>query len=309
MIDTLTQLLATTHLAGDVFSHSLCDPPWGMRYPAAGHVWFHVVATGSCQLVADGERPRALTTHDLVLLPYGTGHLLCDAPDSRAIDVDPAWVRQQTRWPIVVTTGRGRRTRGPRSEIMCGSFSGAHSVLRLLPRVIFISGQQVMSHVGMQSTMQQLYRELAQHDVGAGSIIKRLLEVMFVQILRHWLDTVPAGSAGWLGALRDESIGNALGLMHADPARTWTIRTLAREVGMSRPVFARRFAEQVGDTPMEYLRAVRIDRAAEMLARTSDSIAEIANAVGYTSEYAFNRAFARERGVPPGRFRKTTDPR
>src|SRR5262245_56318366 len=115
-MDTLTQLLASSQLAGDVFSHSLCDPPWGMRYPAAGHVWFHVVATGSCQLIVERDKPRALTTHDLVLLPYGTGHLLCDAPESPAIDVDPAWVRAQPSWPVVVTTGRGRRARGARCE-------------------------------------------------------------------------------------------------------------------------------------------------------------------------------------------------
>jgi len=311
-VDVLADLLAATQLTGDVFSHTLCDPPWGLRYAPAGHVWFHIIAHGTCRLLPDGDRARQLATHDLVMLPHGTGHALCDDPESVCVDADPEWVRAQPR-PLMLTTrrlaGSGRRGvhGGARCEIMCGNYTVAsprtHPVLRLLPKVIHVPGREIMTRADLHATMQLILREFSDNDVGSQIIVPRLLEVLFVQVLRHWLDTRPVGEHGWLGALRDEPIGNALGLMHASPARAWTVRSLARSVGLSRPVFARRFTERVGDTPMGYLRGVRVERAARLLVETADSLAAIATAVGYTSEYAFNRAFRRARGVPPGRFR------
>jgi transcriptional regulator GlxA family with amidase domain len=133
-------------------------------------------------------------------------------------------------------------------------------------------------------------------------VVSRLLEVMFVLVLRRWLDDNVV--TGWLGALRDEPIGKALVALHTEPARAWSVAELARKVGLSRPVLARRFTEKVGDTPLGYLRKLRLDIASVMLHDTEESIASIANKVGYTSEFAFNRAFQRARGTPPGRYRR-----
>jgi transcriptional regulator GlxA family with amidase domain len=244
------------------------------------------------------------------VLPHGTGHVLCDRPGSACITVDPAWVRTQPR-PLRLTTKRRGISDLGDSEIMCGNYTVAsprtHPVLTALPKVIHLPGKRIMADASLHATMQQLQREFAAADIGSQTVVSRLLDVLFVQVLRDWLDTQPT-KPGWLGALRDEPIGNALGLLHQAYARPWTVRSLAREVGLSRPVFARRFHDKVGDTPMGYLRTVRIEAAARRLGETTDSIAAIANAVGYTSEYAFNRAFHRERGTPPGRFRKRATP-
>jgi AraC-like DNA-binding protein len=305
VVDVLGDLLAITRLTGDVLSHSLCDPPWGLRYQPAPHVWFHIVATGACQLMADRGAAHQLGPNDLVLLPHGTGHVLCDRPDSRCITVDLDWLASAPR-PIMVSTGRRLRG-GLRSEILCGNYTVAaattHPALRSLPKVIRVPGREVVARAGMHATTQELWRELDRGDIGSPAVVSRLLEVLFVQVLRYWLDTQPPGSTSWLGALRDAPIGKALGLLHTTPERAWTVRTLAREVGLSRPVFARRFAGQVGEAPMSYLRRVRVERASQLLVETRDSLGAIAAAVGYTSEYAFNRAFTRERRVPPGRYR------
>jgi AraC-like DNA-binding protein len=308
-LDTLSDLLAVTHLEGGVLSHSLCDPPWGLRYPAAGHVWFHIVASGACQLAPAKGPARALATQDLVLLPHGGGHVLRDAPSSKCIDVDLEWLRAQPGEPMVVSTGR--RARGERTEILCGNYTVAsastHPALRSLPHVIHVPGRDVLARPRMHATMQELWRELAARDVGSRAVVSRLLEILFVEVLRYWLDIQPPGAASWLGALRDPPIGNALQLLLAAPERAWTVASLAREVGLSRAVFARRFAELVGTTPMTYLRGQRIERAAKQLLDTRASIAEVASAVGYTSEYAFNRAFRREMKIAPGRYRRRAE--
>ncbi len=296
-MDVLADILTVTRLTGHVACHAWCDPPWGLRFDPAPKVWFHVVASGTATLVLAKGRPLALGPHDVVLLPHGNGHTLCDDPRSPTVDL-ATWQKRPARKP-------GPR---PRSELLCGSYTMAfqeiHPVLRLLPPVIHISGGALRSHRALQASLDILLRELADMDVGAERVISRLLEVMFVLALRQWLDDNADRATGWLGALRDAPIGRALVELHMDPARDWTVADLARAVGMSRAVLARRFTEKVGETPLGYLRKLRIDLATVALHDTDHSLAEIAKSVGYTSEFAFNRAFQRARGVPPGRYRR-----
>jgi AraC-like DNA-binding protein len=127
---------------------------------------------------------------------------------------------------------------------------------------------------------------------------------MFVDVVRNHIDTLPAGSQGWLSGLRDEHVGAALRLIHARPTEAWTIERLAREVGLSRSAFAERFVHYVRITPMSYLARWRMQLAARLLERPSISVAQAGAEVGYESEAAFNRAFKRFVGVPPGTWRK-----
>jgi AraC-like DNA-binding protein len=312
-MDVLADILSVTRLTGDVFSHTFCDPPWGLRYEPAPDVWFHIVATGTCQLIAGADRPRVLATNDLVLLPHGTGHRLCDAPASPCLTVNVARARARGA-AAHLTMGPDGPRRPPngryQTEVLCGSYSLAfarvHPVLRLLPPVIHIPGRHSAAHAGLQSTIQQLVAEFGARDVGSSKVVSRLLDVLFVHVLRYWLDTQPASKTGWLGGLRDESLGRALVAMHTAPAKPWTVRSLAASAGLSRPVFARRFTTHVGTTPLGYLRDLRIDLASRLLRETDQPIASIAASVGYTSEFAFNRAFQRVRGTPPGRFRRAS---
>jgi transcriptional regulator GlxA family with amidase domain len=265
-----------------------------LRFDAAPKVWFHLVASGGATLMLPKAKPLVLGPLDLVLLPHGAGHALGDDPKTPTMDL-PTWQKRAPK--------KGTR---PRTELLCGSYTLAfqeiHPVLRLLPPVIHIPGSALRTHHALQSSIDLVLGELAEADVGFERVVSRLLEIMFVLALRHWLDT--ADRPGWLGALRDDGIGRALVELHADPARDWTVADLGRAAGMSRPVLARRFTEKVGETPLGYLRKLRIDMATVLLHDTDQPLAQIAKSVGYTSEFAFNRAFQRARGVPPGRYRR-----
>lgn len=292
-MDVLADILEVTRLRGDIFCHAAAAAPWGLRVEASPKASFHHVIAGSGWLVAG--RPRRLEAGDLVLLPHGSGHALCDDPRSPRVSL-AEWRAQ-----------RGRRSSGPRTELLCGTYElegggRSHPVLRLLPPVIHIPGRD---SAPLQATCQLLIDEYGRPDVGSSKVVSRLLDVLFIQALRAWLDTQGEGTAGWLGALRDPAIGRALALLHRDPARPWTVRSLGTAAGLSRAVFARRFKQLVGVPPLSYLTEIRLDAAARLLRTTDDSLSTIAHSVGYTSEFAFNRAFRRTRGAPPGRFRRS----
>jgi AraC-like DNA-binding protein len=152
---------------------------------------------------------------------------------------------------------------------------------------------------------------LAEHEqprAGGETILSKLSELMFLQAVRQYIDELPAESTGWLSGLRDRHISAALRHMHAKPGENWTLEMLAREAGMSRSAFAERFAEIMGVPPMQYLANWRLQRAARLLEQPSISIAQAAAAVGYESEAAFNRAFKKQVGLPPGAWRRSRGP-
>jgi AraC-like DNA-binding protein len=320
-MDILADILRITRLTGDVFSHLMCEPPWGLRVEPGPVVRFHMVAAGHARLVLP-RRERAgrgtidLAAHDLVLLPHGGGHVLCDEPTSPTVDLASFLARERAargptppNEPFLLSASRRRGSR-PRSELVCGRytvmFAERHPVLRLLPEVIHIPAREAMGHAGIQSTLGQLLREIVDRDVGTERVIASLLEVLFVHILRHWIDSNPESATGWLGALRDDAIGRALVELHTAPAKAWTVASLARAVGMSRAALARRFTAKVGEPPLAYLRKLRLGMSMRELAETSRPIVEIASSFGYASQFAFNRAFRQLHGVPPGTFRRTS---
>ena len=156
--------------------------------------------------------------------------------------------------------------------------------------------------------MAQLLRlavdETGTRRAGGETVLAKLSELMFVEIVRRYIDGLPEDSPGWLSGLRDRHVGAALSLMHGRPAEPWTLDSLAREIGMSRTTFAERFTQYVGDSPMHYLGRWRLQVAAGLLERQGMNIAQAAAEVGYESEAAFNRAFKKEVGVPPGAWRR-----
>jgi transcriptional regulator GlxA family with amidase domain len=133
--------------------------------------------------------------------------------------------------------------------------------------------------------------------------VARLIDLLFVQLVRAWISTTHDSEVSWLRALHDPIVAEALALLHQQPERDWTVEALAAETHVSRAALNRRFTKLVGEPPASYLTRWRMDLAAKRLRATNDPVAAIANAVGYTSEYAFSRAFSRARGQPPGRYR------
>ena len=130
-----------------------------------------------------------------------------------------------------------------------------------------------------------------------------MIDLLLIHVVRTW-SAAGDERPSWLRALNDPVIAHVIAVLHDRPAEPWTIERLAAEVHLSRATLARRFAELVGEPPLAYLTRWRMDLAARRLRDTTDPVETIARSVGYTSEYAFNRAFSRHRGLPPGRYRR-----
>jgi len=176
-------------------------------------------------------------------------------------------------------------------------------LLTLLPDVLHVPASR--ANPGLGATLGLLAHELAQPQPGAAAILNRLVDILLVQVLRIWLTTSASttGSASWLSALTDPVAGPALATLHAQPGQSWTVDSLAASTGVSTATLARRFTAKVGESPAAYLTRWRMDLAAQRLRDTDETVAAIARSLGYTSEYAFNRAFTRHRHTPPGRYR------
>ncbi|NVJ26972.1 AraC family transcriptional regulator [Myxococcus sp. AM011] len=299
--DLLGQILERTRLRGQLYCRTVARAPWGLRFAPTASATIHLVIAGSCHLT-QGRDTIALGPGDVVLLPRGDGHAMADSPRSPKVRVED-WLATRGEGASEYVLGGA----GVESRVLCGFFAfdepGAHPVLRLLPERVHLRGASEDARA-LLPTVSLLEREYARGERGASVIVSRLLDILLVQVLRAWADAQPPGGAGWLGALGDRTLASALGWMHAEPGRSWTVSELARRSGTSRATLARRFASEVGVAPHEYLTRLRMQEAAHALREGQDGLAAIAGRVGYESEFAFNRAFRREMGVPPGEYRR-----
>ncbi|MGH2584961.1 MAG: AraC family transcriptional regulator, partial [Dehalococcoidia bacterium] len=158
----------------------------------------------------------------------------------------------------------------------------------------------------IESTLRLMAAEARELRPGGEAVITRLGDILVVQAIRSWIKTDPTARTGWLGALHDRQIGRAISLIHRDPARDWTVASLADELAMSRSAFAARFSELVGEPPIQYVTRWRMQVAVSWLTEEGVTAAELANRLGYRSEAAFARAFKRVIGAPPGAIKRTT---
>jgi AraC-like DNA-binding protein len=161
-----------------------------------------------------------------------------------------------------------------------------------------------MSNAWLDSYIRQVTEESRLGRAGADCVLTRLAELMFIEVLRRYLDDLPPGQTGWLAGLRDEVVGRVLTLLHARPAHPWTLAELAQEAAASRSNLAKRFTELVGQPPMQYLAQWRMQVAANLLAQSGAKVATIGAEVGYESEAAFSRAFKKATGPAPGAWRE-----
>src|SRR5262249_14589849 len=206
------------------------------------------------------------------------------------------------RFPETVTLGDGGEVA---ATFVCG-FLGCdrrpfNPLLSTLPRQLHLPG---LSSGWRQAFARQVVEESQAQRAGADSVLTRLAELMFVEVLRRYIEKLPPGQAGWLAGLRDEVVGRGLGLLHGSPAHPWTLDELAGGVAMSRSAFVDRFTHLVGQPPMQYLAQWRMQLAAGRLAAGNAKVAAIAEEVGYDSEPAFSRAFKRLMGVSPAAWRR-----
>jgi AraC-like DNA-binding protein len=317
-MDVLSDVLRAVRFTGAIFFDVDATAPWiaatpavskiaGAVMPDAEHVIsFHAITAGSCWLeVEDSSQPPIrLTAGDIVVFPMGDPHAFCTAPGMRETP-DLAIYRRPIDRPLPINIGLGAGD-GDRTRFVCG-YLGCDArpfnpVLQALPRLLHAG--QADGATCVAQLIRLALNETAMRRSGSETMLSKLAELMFVDVVRRYIETLPKDASGWLSGLRDAQVGGALALMHARPDHPWTLETLAHNVGLSRSVFADRFAHFVQDTPMQYLTRWRIQLATRLLERKGVGVAQVAAEVGYESEAAFNRAFKKHVGVPPGAWRR-----
>lgn len=314
-MDLLSDVLRDLRLESTVFCVFELRAPWGLQKTAHEGAPFHIVTEGSCWLQFEPERPIELRTGDLVVLPHGEGHKLSSSPDAPAEPLATVLARHGVHrtWtpdmrpsrPLEIRLGS---TEGERARLVSGVFAfrdrRRNPVLETLPRLIHVPGEHGRARPWLEAALGLLVNEAFSQAPGANTVVERAADILFVQAVRAHIQSSQDGGGGWLRGLMDPKIGLALSLIHAQPAAAWTIELLAREVGLSRTVFAKRFRHLVGDTVMAYITRRRMHIAAGLLNRGGDSLAQIAQRVGYESDISFSRAFRCWAGEPPGSYRK-----
>jgi AraC-like DNA-binding protein len=310
-VDVLTDVLQTVRVKTACYGRLEASAPWGIKVPDADDAKFHVVLEGDCLLEMNGAQPIALTGGDLVMLPHGHEHILKDAHASEVIELDSLLScndGSDKRQPARQLRVGGE---GPLTTLVSGRISFEdrrnNPLLAVLPPVIPLLGEAGRSVPWLESTLQFIACEAAARRPGAQTVISRLADILFIQIVRGHLAALgeAAGDGpGWLGALAEPQIGAALSLVHQRPEQSWTVASLAQRVGMSRSAFASRFTRLVGEPPLHYVTRWRMQKAAGLLREGRSTLAEIAEQVGYESETAFSKAFKRAVGSSPGAYRR-----
>ncbi len=309
-IDVVSEVLEAIRLTPVVFGRFEFGAPWAVRFPASGMLAFFVMARGSAWLEVSatdsGESPTlvGLSAGDVCLLPRGPEHLLHDAERSGVAPVDATHLRC-ARVPGSTPIRLGGE--GHVTALVAGAFhfgtAPQSALFDALPAVMHLDASRPESGPTVAATVQLILAESAAPGPGATLVLGRLADLLLIQVLRAQAATAGCGHPG-LRAVSDPAIGAALRLMHGRLAEPWTVDRLAREVVMSRSAFAARFANLVGEAPLQYLSRWRMTKAAQMLREGSASIDDVAAAVGYSNAAAFTRAFSRVEAMGPASYRR-----
>jgi len=315
--DVLSDVLRSVRLTGAVYFDFELSAPWvaeappsheiaAMVIPGAQRVIeYHLIARGACWGHAVDEPPIRLEEGDLIVFPQGDPHVMSSAPGMRATPDMSMYARPTTSLPLVFERGGG----GPeRTRVIC-CFLGCderpfNPLLAALPRTLHLSGAGNQAATGWLATLLNIaVRESGSARAGRDNVLARMSELMFVEAIRRYIETLSPAHTGWLAGLRDPVVGQTLAMLHGTPATPWTVESLARAVGVSRSVLADRFSEIVGQPPMHYLALWRMQLASRLLLE-GGAVAEVATAIGYESEAAFSRAFKKLVGDAPATWRR-----
>jgi AraC-like DNA-binding protein len=315
-MDALSDVLRLVRLTGAVFLSGELSAPWGVSAPSAAEastalvpgaehlVFYHLVTEGSCVATVAGCDPLPLAAGDVVLLPHGDAHVMASARDVTAL---PAWELYSTPPPgevVGLRCGGG----GDVTRLVCGFLACekglCNPLLESLPSILRVNVRADPTTAWIEASLSFGASEVVAQRSGGATVLAKLSELLFVEGVRRYIESLPPEQTGWLAGVRDRFVGRALALLHARPAHAWSVEELGREVGLSRSALADRFTALLGQPPMQYLTRWRLQLAAQKLRSGQGSVASIAEEVGYESEAAFNRAFKREIGTPPATWRR-----
>ena len=314
-MDALSETLRVVQLVGAIFIQGKFTAPWCYQSPSADTaakvlepnaeriVIFHLITEGECFVEIEGDRPMKLVAGDAVLFPQGDAHLMTSQPgllparSGRLGDV-------LKRRPRTLMYGGG----GATTRLVCGYLACdarlAQMLLAGLPPVVRVNVRGSNAGMWLEASVRYALAEARSPRPGGAGVLSKLSEVLFIEVLRQYMNEHHEGRTGWLAGLGDRIVGSALNAMHESPARAWTLEELARTAGSSRSVLAERFQQLVGTSPMQYLTQWRMLLAANLLCRSNAPLTRIAEDVGYQTDTAFSRAFRREYGAPPAAWRR-----
>ena len=307
--DPLGDALRLLQFTGVLYCNAELSDPWGIELPHLDGVMnVEIVTSGYCWFELEGESPIFMPEGSLVLVPRGLPHYLRGNPGDKTTPLEGIPItRIGDRYEHMIHGGGGRKTRitycGVRYDKVL-----AQRLVRLLPNKLHIRTQAHVDNENdddwLRNTVLFIAKEAACPLPGSDTVITRLTDILIIQAIRVWIDSVKHANSGWIAALYDRQIGKALTLMHRHPEMQWQVASLASEVGMSRSGFSKRFTDLVGEPALQYLTNHRMQLAQREIKNSNESIARIAERFGYESETAFSRAFKRQVGVPPTQVRK-----
>ncbi|MFB8280448.1 AraC family transcriptional regulator [Nocardia colli] len=300
-MDLLADVLAVGGVRGTAGARIEAAGEWGISWHMRSSAVVYAVTSGTAWLCLLDQEPRQLMPGDVVLLPSGTAHGLSAAP---GVPLVSCGAEEAMADGSVLRLGAGE----VQTHILGASYdydrTVSTQVMASLPQVLHIKADN--SGDCLDDTVRLLSRELAHPQIATEFVLNHLVDILLVQLLRVWLTKRPdEARESWLGVLADPVVSVALAKLHQDPARAWTTDSLAAELAISRSTLTRRFRAVTGTAPADYLTRWRMDLAAIRLRDTDDTLDAIAHSVGYTSVYAFSRAFRRARAQAPGQFRST----
>lgn len=317
-MDALSDVLRVAHLTGGVYLHAEFTEPWciaGQVGPelcrpaletAVNLICYHYVVEGELRirLPDGGDEIHVVRRGEVIMLPHNHYHLL-----GGDLSLPPVPAGEVIRPPLdgglfAINHGGG----GDRTRIVCG-FLGYDSAdtnpaISALPAVLKLDVQEGAAAEWIRSTFQYAADEVAAGRPGSETVLAKLSELLFVESVRRYAESLPADRTGWLAGLRDPYVARALAFLHRDIGRDWSVDELGREVGLSRSALAERFTKLLGMAPMHYLGYWRMQVAAQKMRNTSASLSQVAEDVGYESDAAFSRAFKKTFGTAPATWRR-----
>jgi AraC-like DNA-binding protein len=318
-MDAVSDVLRVAHLTGGVFLHAEFSAPWCVAGrlspehcapalgPASHLIIYHYVIEGSFRIRVVGGDGKELVVEagEIVLLPRNDLHLIgSDLSVPPVVGSDIIHPPKDGGLSSIHHGGAGERTRMICGFLGCNSANG-NPVLTTLPPLFKLNVEQGGAAEWIRSTFQYAAEEVSAGRVGSEAVLAKLSELLFVEAVRRYAETLPDGQTGWFAGLREPFVARALALLHRDVTRRWTVDDLGREVGLSRSALADRFIRLIGVPPMHYLANWRMEVAAEKLRNTNASLGQVAEIVGYDSEAAFSRAFKKTFGTAPATWRRS----
>ncbi|MEA2057417.1 MAG: AraC family transcriptional regulator [Actinomycetota bacterium] len=303
-MDALAGLLDGPRARGAFLLRSSWSGLWGLRIMAEAPLTVLAAPRGEFWVVHEGREPVRVGPGDLAITRGPDHYIVADHPDTEpTIEIHPGQdCRSLTGEPLVETMSLGLRSWGNHHDgetvMMVGAYSSfgeiGDQLVRALPPIIHLPPDEWEG-----ALVPILCDEVLKDHLGQTAVLDRLLDLLVVAALRAWFDRPEAEPPAWYRAQSDPIVGTALRLMQSNPAKPWTVASIASEAGVSRALLARRFNELVGKPPMSFLTQWRIDLAADLLRRPDTTVGAIAQQVGYSTPFALSTAFKRLRGISP----------